>query len=199
MFNLSILKNYKFFGISIFLIEYLYLTVKLYALRVSLVSKSEMVIDSYYLYISNLILVLIKHSPFRFNKLSDIVVYDRPQFGLRFVTSYVLGNLRKDLKVRVRFSLKSKYTIVPSISTIIYSSNWAEREAMDMFGLKYIGHFDLRRILGDYGFWGFPGRKDFPLMGIYSYFYVINFLRVFRVRGVLNDFWSNYFQKKITN
>lgn len=152
MFNLSILKNYKFFGISIFLIEYLYLTVKLYALRVSLVSKSEMVIDSYYLYISNLILVLIKHSPFRFNKLSDIVVYDRPQFGLRFVTSYVLGNLRKDLKVRVRFSLKSKYTIVPSISTIIYSSNWAEREAMDMFGLKYIGHFDLRRILGDYGF-----------------------------------------------
>lgn len=59
---------------------------------------------------------------------------------------------------------------------------------MDLFGLKFLGHRDMRRILGDYGLWGFPGRKDYPLVGIYSYFYVVNFLRVFRVRGMLRDF-----------
>lgn len=138
-----------------------------------------------------------QHTPLRFNKLSDIIVYDRPQYLIRFVVSYVLNNTNRDLRIRVRFAVRSKYTIIPSITNMIYSSSWAEREAMDLFGIKFIGHPDLRRILGDYGLWGFPGRKDFPLVGLYSYFYALNFLRVFRVRGTLSDFWSIYFQKKI--
>lgn len=68
---------------------------------------------------------------------------------------------------------------------------------MDMFGVRFIGHNDLRRIIGDYSFWGFPGRKTFPLVGLYSLYYVFNFLRVFKVKGVLFDFWSIFFQKQL--
>lgn len=68
---------------------------------------------------------------------------------------------------------------------------------MDLFGLKFFGHPDLRRILGDYGLWGFPGRKDFPVTGQTSYFYSLNFLRVFRIKGTIQDFWATYFQKKL--
>jgi NADH:ubiquinone oxidoreductase subunit C len=133
----------------------------------------------------------------RFNKVSDIVIYDRPEYKYRFLVNYVINNVERDLKLRFRFSITSKYHTIPSITTLFQSSIWVEREGMDMFGLKFIGNPDLRRILCDYGFWGFPGRKDYPLVGIHSYFYSLNFLRVFRVRGMLNDFWSIYFQKKI--
>ena len=52
-------------------------------------------------------------------------------------------------------------TTIPSITNIYKSAGWLEREVWDMFGIFFSGHFDLRRILTDYGFQGFPLRKDF--------------------------------------
>jgi NADH-quinone oxidoreductase subunit C len=54
---------------------------------------------------------------------------------------------------------------VPSLIDIWASANWYEREAFDLFGIVFVGHPDLRRILTDYGFIGHPFRKDFPLIG----------------------------------
>ena len=67
-------------------------------------------------------------------------------------------------RVRVKVSLSEKDEI-SSITDIYASSDWYEREVFDMYGIKFLGHRDLRRILTDYGFRGHPLRKDFPLTG----------------------------------
>ena len=67
-------------------------------------------------------------------------------------------------RVRIKVSL-SEGGEVPSITDIYASSDWYEREVFDMYGIKFSGHRDLRRILTDYGFRGHPLRKDFPLTG----------------------------------
>lgn len=185
--------------IGIYFAQYVYLVLNqnLNIAKVAISTQFEIVLDTYFFEILNIVLIFIKKTDFRFNKVSDIVVYDRPSFKIRFVVSYIFSNADREFKIRTRFSVNSTINIIMSVSEILNVCSWAEREAMDLFGLKFLGHRDMRRILGDYGIWGFPGRKDYPLVGIYSYFYVVNFLRVFRVRGMLRDFWSIYFQKKI--
>jgi NADH:ubiquinone oxidoreductase subunit C len=59
----------------------------------------------------------------------------------------------------------NELTSVPSIVKLFPSAGWAERESWDMFGIFFTDNFDLRRILTDYGFEGYPLRKDFPLSG----------------------------------
>lgn len=167
--------------------------------HVYVTTAGDVTADTYFSIIRDLIELVTRHTLLRLNRLSDIVVYDRPQFRMRFVLNYILTNSFRELKVRFRFYADAYYAITPSIVTVVSAASWAEREAMDLFGVKFSGHPDLRRILGDYGLFGFPGRKDFPLVGQFSYFYSLNFLRVFRIRGTLQDFWSLYFQKKIYN
>lgn len=164
--------------------------------KFSVTSKNEIVLDIAVSKIQQILIILTKHTVFRFNKLSDIAVYDRPQYDMRFIINYVLGNAEKEHKIRIRTWTYGTY-VIPTIVNIINSASWAEREALDMYGIKFFGHPDLRRILSDYGLWGFPGRKDFPMVGHYSYFFSLRFLRVFMVRGCLEDFWSIYFQKKL--
>ena len=66
------------------------------------------------------------------------------------------------IKIVSQIQIDSK---VPSITKIYQSANWMEREVFDMYGIKFKNHPDLRRILTDYNFKGFPLRKDFPLTG----------------------------------
>ena len=67
--------------------------------------------------------------------------------------------------------VNSKFPIIYSINNIWIVSNWLEREVFDLYGIEFINHPDLRRILTDYGFEGFPCRKDFPIIGKTESFY----------------------------
>jgi NADH-quinone oxidoreductase subunit C len=70
-------------------------------------------------------------------------------------------------RIRVKIAV-AEDQVVPSINDIHPSANWYEREVFDMFGVMFSGHPDLRRILTDYGFRGYPLRKDFPTTGYYE-------------------------------
>lgn len=146
-------KNPSFFKLGVYLSQYMGMvfSTELEKLNLSVTTKSEVILDIYFFELLEVIFVMLKKTDFRFNKVSDIVVYDRPSFALRYVISYILSNPNRELKVRIRFTANATSTVIMSISEIIRSSNWAEREAMDMFGVKFLGHRDLRRIIGDYG------------------------------------------------
>jgi NADH-quinone oxidoreductase subunit C len=83
----------------------------------------------------------------------------------RFATVYHLLSLNLNHRVRVRTFLDSHHPKISSVIDIWPAANWFEREAFDLFGIEFVGHPDLRRILTDYGFIGHPFRKDFPLIG----------------------------------
>ncbi len=83
----------------------------------------------------------------------------------RFASVYHLLSLTNNQRIRIRVFLNESDLKVPSVVDIWPSANWFERESFDLFGIFYIGHPDLRRLLTDYGFIGHPFRKDFPLIG----------------------------------
>jgi NADH-quinone oxidoreductase subunit C len=83
----------------------------------------------------------------------------------RFASVYHLLSLTLNHRVRLRVFIDEHNLQIPSVTDIWPAANWFEREAFDLFGIIYVGHPDLRRILTDYGFVGHPFRKDFPLIG----------------------------------
>lgn len=84
----------------------------------------------------------------------------------RFAAVYQLLSVSRNERLRVRvFAKDDDLPVIPSVTDVWASANWYEREAFDLFGIVFEGHPDLRRILTDYGFVGFPFRKDFPLIG----------------------------------
>jgi NADH-quinone oxidoreductase subunit C len=101
----------------------------------------------------------------RFEVLIDIAGVDWPARPRRFDVVYHLLSPR--LNQRIRVKLETDETApVPSVIEVFPAANWYEREAYDMYGILLSGHPDLRRLLTDYGFQGYPLRKDFPLTGL---------------------------------
>jgi len=100
----------------------------------------------------------------RFIQLIDLTAVDYPERTKRFDVVYHLLSLHNNHRIRVKAEVGEEETI-PSIIDIFPCADWFEREAFDMYGIVFSGHPDLRRILTDYGFEGFPLRKDFPLTG----------------------------------
>jgi NADH-quinone oxidoreductase subunit C len=100
----------------------------------------------------------------RFEQLTDICGADYPQRTKRFDVVYHLLSMTKNRRVRVK-AQTDEVTTVPTVTGVHPAANWYEREAFDMFGIFFEGHPDLRRILTDYGFEGYPLRKDFPMTG----------------------------------
>ncbi len=91
---------------------------------------------------------------------------DAPREGARFAAVYHLLSVEHNRRVRVRvFAEDDAMPMLDSVTGIWPSANWYEREAFDLYGIIFVGHPDLRRILTDYGFVGNPFRKDFPLSG----------------------------------
>jgi NADH-quinone oxidoreductase subunit C len=100
----------------------------------------------------------------RFETLVDICGNDYPADAERFEIIYHLLSMRLNQRIRVKVRT-DETTPVPSAIGVFLAANWYEREAFDMYGIIFSGHPDLRRILTDYGFEGYPLRKDFPLTG----------------------------------
>ena len=86
--------------------------------------------------------------------------------GKRFAAVSHLLSISHNWRLRVRvFAEDDEFPAVDSVTGVWTSANWFEREAFDLFGIAFVGHEDLRRILTDYGFIGHPFRKDFPISG----------------------------------
>ncbi|MBX9746144.1 MAG: NADH-quinone oxidoreductase subunit C [Hyphomonadaceae bacterium] len=100
----------------------------------------------------------------RFTTLIDICGADYPQRGKRFDVVYHLLSMQLNHRISIKLET-DETTAVPSIANIYPCADWFEREAFDMYGILFANHPDLRRILTDYGFEGFPLRKDFPMSG----------------------------------
>ena len=100
----------------------------------------------------------------RFRQLIDILGVDYPKRVNRFDVIYLLLSHEFNNRITVKTSVKLDEAL-PSAVSIFPVANWFEREAFDMYGIKFTDHPDLRRILTDYEFEGYPLRKDFPLSG----------------------------------
>ena len=99
-----------------------------------------------------------------YQQLMEIAGVDYPDQAERFEVVYHLLSLTKNRRIRVKVTT-DEATPVPSVTSLWPVAGWLEREVYDMYGVLFEGNADLRRILTDYGFEGFPQRKDFPLTG----------------------------------
>ena len=128
----------------------------------SVIANDELLIETSVDELINTIQFLKSKDKCRFRQLIDIAGVDYPNeerdLNL-FIYFYLENNLR--IKVSINFEADKK---IPSVTKIFSSANWME-EVFDMYGIKFINHPDLRRILTDYNFKGHPLRKDFPLTG----------------------------------
>ena len=100
----------------------------------------------------------------QFTCIIDVTAVDWPSRERRFDVVYHLLSMHQNQRVRVKVETDED-TAVPSVVSVYPAANWFERETFDMYGVIFSGHPDLRRILTDYGFNGYPLRKDFPLTG----------------------------------
>ncbi|MEM6627439.1 MAG: NADH-quinone oxidoreductase subunit C [Pseudomonadota bacterium] len=114
--------------------------------------------------IASLMQFLRDDSQCRFENLVDICGVDYPERAERFEVVYHLLSMRLNQRIRVKISADDENP-VPTLCDVYPCADWFEREVFDMYGVLFAGHPDLRRILTDYGFEGFPLRKDFPLTG----------------------------------
>lgn len=116
-------------------------------------------------------LVLRDDDALRFEQCIDVCGVDYSAYednwqGRRFAAVYHLLSIKHNWRLRIRvFAEDDDYPSVDSVCSVWPSVNWYEREAFDLYGIVFVGHPDLRRILTDYGFVGHPFRKDFPISG----------------------------------
>lgn len=100
----------------------------------------------------------------QFSQLMDVCGVDYLGRTPRFEVVYHLLSLVHNKRIRIKLAVDDGMP-VPTVSSIYSSANWWEREVFDLYGIPFDDHPDLRRILTDYGFEGYPMRKDFPLTG----------------------------------
>ena len=111
-------------------------------------------------------------SQFKFLQLIDIAAVDYSQYpqklfdNNRYAVVYHLLSIKNNQRLRVRaFVEDNNFPVINTATTVYANADWYEREAFDLFGVMFLNHPDLRRILTDYGFIGHPFRKDFPMIG----------------------------------
>lgn len=125
--------------------------------------------DSITIYVSpnhlrNVLYFLRDNTNSQYKSLMDICAIDYPAKEKRFELVYVLLSVKYNTRICVK-TYTDELTPVPTVSDIFSSADWYERECWDLYGISFANHPDLRRILTDYGFNGYPFRKDFPLSG----------------------------------
>ncbi|OLP55862.1 NADH-quinone oxidoreductase subunit C [Rhizobium rhizosphaerae] len=127
----------------------------------------------------------------RFVNLIDVCGVDWPQRAERFDVVYHLLSPTKNLRIRVKVATGEDQP-VPSSTAVYPGADWFEREAYDLYGILFTGHPDLRRILTDYGFEGYPLRKDFPMTGYVEVRYDDEAKRVVYEPVVLRQEFRNF-------
>ena len=100
----------------------------------------------------------------KFSSLIDICGVDYPSRERRFDVVYHMLSMAHNTRIRIKVTTDETVP-VHSVTSLFPNADWYEREAFDMYGILFDEHPDLRRILTDYGFEGYPLRKDFPLSG----------------------------------
>lgn len=118
-----------------------------------------------------------KHTNTQYKVLTDMCGTDLLKKKKRFELVYHLLSIRYNNRLRIKI-LINETDLVNSITSVFTNANWYEREVWDMFGIFFINHPDLRRILTDYGFEGYPLRKDFPVTGFLEVYYDENKKRI---------------------
>ena len=116
------------------------------------------------IFLKNILLFFKNHVMFQFKILTCISGVDYPMNKYRFQIVYELLSVRYNFRVRIK-TFTHELLGVDSAEQIFSSANWYECEVWDMFGVFFKNHSNLKRILTDYGFEGYPLRKDFPLSG----------------------------------
>jgi len=111
-----------------------------------------------------LLLFLRSHINLQFKTLISITAVDYPELSERFEVNYFLLSYKLNTRITVKVTTDD-INPIPSATEVFSSANWYEREVWDLYGVFFSNHPDLRRILTDYGFEGFPFRKDFPQTG----------------------------------
>jgi NADH-quinone oxidoreductase subunit C len=101
-----------------------------------------------------------------FTYLGDVFAADRFTSQQRFEVIYNLVSLKDQIRLFVKVLLEENNPVIQSVTNVWKSANWSEREVYDMFGIKFTGHPDLRRIFMPQDFDYYPMRKEFPLLGI---------------------------------
>jgi NADH-quinone oxidoreductase subunit C len=100
-----------------------------------------------------------------FNQLSDATCVDRFPNEPRFELNYQLLSIPRLARIRLRTSVSGQQPVIDSLEPVWPGANWLEREIFDLFGIRFEGHSDLRRILLPDEFEGAPLRRDFPVEG----------------------------------
>lgn len=100
----------------------------------------------------------------KFTSLTDLCGVDYPSRARRFDVVYHMLSMQHNQRIRIKVSTDEDVPVL-SATALFPNADWYEREAFDMYGIAFENHPDLRRLLTDYGFEGFPLRKDFPLSG----------------------------------
>ena len=130
----------------------------------SIIKNNQIYLDIDNVDLIDVITFLKSNKDTKFKQLIDLTAVDYPENEKRFKMIYLLLSHEFNQRIILNSSIKENES-VNSIFKIFPSSNWMEREVFDMYGIKFINHPDLRRILTDYNFEGHPLRKDFPLTG----------------------------------
>lgn len=128
------------------------------------IEKDEICINAAPHHLVGLTSFLQKHHNAQFVQLVDICGVDYPGKQKRFTVIYNFLSLVFNFRIRIKTKI-SEMEAIPSVSQVYPSALWLERETWDLFGVFFSNHPDLRRILTDYGFEGYPFRKDFPQIG----------------------------------
>jgi NADH-quinone oxidoreductase subunit C len=132
------------------------LDVKEHVGEITLIVRRDAIID---------VLRALRDTPgLEYQQLMEIAGVDYPERPERFEVVYHLLSLTRNRRIRVKVST-DEATPVPTVTGLWPVAGWLEREVFDMYGVGFAGNPDLRRILTDYGFEGYPQRKDFPLTG----------------------------------
>lgn len=129
-----------------------------------IILKNEIIIHTPAKYLYSLTFFLKNHTNSQYKIVSDLTAIDYPENTQRFDMVYILLSPFFNQRMRIKV-IVDEMTPLPSLTSIYPGTEWMEREAWDMFGIYFYNHPDLRRILTDYGFDGFPLLKNFPLSG----------------------------------